>query len=112
KKGKYVYYHCSGTKGKCTEKYVREEELARQFGEAVRAIQVDRDVAEWMVLALKESQADKKQFHLDAIKRLQSEYQRMADRLEIMYDDKLDGVITPEMFTKKREEYRSRMDRL
>ena len=28
KKGKYVYYHCTGNKGKCPEKWVREEEVA------------------------------------------------------------------------------------
>ncbi len=25
KKGKYVYYHCTGNKGKCAEPYAREE---------------------------------------------------------------------------------------
>jgi hypothetical protein len=31
KKGRYVYYHCTGYKGKCPEKYVREEEMARSL---------------------------------------------------------------------------------
>jgi hypothetical protein len=51
--GRYVYYHCTGNKGKCPEKYVREEELARQFGEALRAIQLDDEVLSWIVTALK-----------------------------------------------------------
>ena len=29
KKKRYVYYHCTGNKGKCPEKWVREEEVAR-----------------------------------------------------------------------------------
>ena len=33
KEGQYVYYHCTGQRGKCVEKYVREEELAKQFAE-------------------------------------------------------------------------------
>jgi hypothetical protein len=31
KKGRYIYYHCSGYKGKCPEPYVREEVLSEQF---------------------------------------------------------------------------------
>ena len=31
KKDRYIYYRCTGYKGKCPEKYVREEEVARQF---------------------------------------------------------------------------------
>ena len=27
KKGKYVYYHCTENKGKCPEKWAREEEV-------------------------------------------------------------------------------------
>ena len=46
KKGRYVYYHCTGHKGKCPEKYVREEVLAEQFGEALKAIKLEGDVLE------------------------------------------------------------------
>ena len=35
KKGKYIYYHCTGFKGNCDNKYVREEELNGQFAEIV-----------------------------------------------------------------------------
>ena len=35
-KGRYVYYHCTGYKGKCPEKYVREEDIAAQFGSGAR----------------------------------------------------------------------------
>src|ERR1051326_6250325 len=31
KKGPYVYYHCTGNRGKCPERYTREETLSSQF---------------------------------------------------------------------------------
>ena len=31
KKGRYVYYHCTGYKQKCGEPYVREEVLKAKF---------------------------------------------------------------------------------
>ncbi len=106
KKGKYVYYHCTGARGKCPEKFVREEEVAAQFGEALRAIQLDEDVLEWMVKALKESHVDEKQYHDDCIKALNRQYQRLQDRIGAMYIDKLDGEITQKFFDEKSDEWR------
>ena len=34
KKQRYIYYHCTGYKGKCNEPYVREEVLEEKFGGA------------------------------------------------------------------------------
>src|SRR5262249_4008083 len=40
KKGRFIYYHCTGHRGKCPEKWVRAEELDRQFRDALRAIRM------------------------------------------------------------------------
>lgn len=49
KKGKYVYYHCTGGRGKCDQPYVREEVLDSKLAEIVKAIQIDFDVADWII---------------------------------------------------------------
>src|ERR1022692_2286351 len=36
KKKRYVYYHCTGYRGKCPEPYTREEVLERQFSDSLR----------------------------------------------------------------------------
>ena len=41
KKGRYVYYHCTGYKGKCPEPYVREETLVERFGELLQQLHLD-----------------------------------------------------------------------
>lgn len=107
RKGKYVYYHCTGHKGKCPEKYVREEEVAQQFGEALRAIQLDDEVLEWMTAALKESHRDEKNYHDEVITSLQKQYQKLQDRIDAMYVDKLDSRISQEFFDRKSEEWRA-----
>ncbi len=106
KKGRYIYYHCTGHKGKCPEKYVREEELADHFGEALRAIKLDSEVLSWIVTALKGSHKDEKRYHDEIIANLQKQYGRLQDRLDAMYIDKLDGRIAPEFFDRKSEEWR------
>jgi site-specific DNA recombinase len=107
KKGRYVYYHCTGYKGKCPEKYVREEEMARQFGEALRLIQMDSEVIEWVVTALKESHGDEKRYHDEMIAKLQKEYQKLQDRIDAMYVDKLDGKVPQEFFDRKNSDWRA-----
>ncbi len=105
-KKKYIYYHCTGSKGKCPEKFVREEELARQFAQALRAIRMDAEVLDWVVTALKESHKDEKKFHDEMIEKLQLRYKLLQNRVDAMYVDKLDGNITQEFFKSKSEEWR------
>ncbi|MEN6521076.1 MAG: recombinase family protein [Armatimonadota bacterium] len=107
KNGRYVYYHCTGHKGKCPEKYVREEELTEQFGEALKAIKLDGDVLEWVISALKSSHEDEKRYHNEIIASLQRDYARLQHRLDQMYVDKLDGKISQEFYDQKSAEWRN-----
>jgi site-specific DNA recombinase len=106
RKERYIYCHCTGHKGKCPEKYVREEESADHFGEALRAIKLDSEALSWIVTALKRSHKDEKRYHDGIIATLQKQYGRLQDRLDAMYIDKLDGRIVPEFFDRKSEEWR------
>ena len=45
KKGQYVYYHCTGYRGRCGNTYVREEELIRQFGEILKDVRIPAELA-------------------------------------------------------------------
>jgi len=38
KKGKYVYYHCTGNRGKCPEPYTRQELLTSGFASVLKAL--------------------------------------------------------------------------
>lgn len=106
KKDKYVYYHCTGNKGKCGEPWVREEELSRQFGEQLRDLHFDPEVLDWIREALRASHADEKQYHEEIVAELQKQYQRLQHRLDAMYVDKLDGDISAEYFQEKGEAWR------
>jgi site-specific DNA recombinase len=112
KKGKYVYYHCTGYKGKCPGKWVREEELDRQFREALAAIAVDEKALVWMVTALKESHADEKLHHDESVARLQKQHQQLQNRLDAMYVDKLDGKISQEYFDRQSHLWREEQSKL
>jgi len=101
KKGKYVYYHCTGYKGKCGNKAIREEVLIEKFGEIVKKVQIDSNILNWLKEALKESHKDEKKYHNSQIDNLQKQYAKYTNRLGRVYEDKLDGIITKEFFEEK-----------
>ena len=110
KKKQYVYYHCTGNKGKCPEKWVREEEIARQFSQAIGAIRMDNDVLRWVIAALKESHADTRKYHADRMTALQVQYEKLQHRLDVMYEDKLDGRIDQDFYERKSSAWKREQD--
>jgi DNA invertase Pin-like site-specific DNA recombinase len=84
KKGKYVYYRCSYSKGKCQQKYVPEAKLIAQFGKLLQGLQLDERFAEWVLAALAESERDARDYHKREISRIQNELVKIEARIEQM----------------------------
>ena len=112
KKARYVYYHCTGYRGKCLEPYTREEVLATEFTTLLHHLAFDAEVMAWFAEALRQTQADDRAYTEEAIKRLQAERARIAHRLEAMYLDKLDGRVEAAFYDRKAAEWRRDMDTL
>ena len=101
KKGRYVYYHCTGYKGKCPEPYTREAALEGQFADALSCLALDPDVLEWVTTALRQSHQDEKRFHDEAIARLQAEHVVLQNRLDANVSGQarrsgLGGILRPQ----------------
>jgi site-specific DNA recombinase len=109
KKGRYVYYHCTGGRGACGNTYVREEELSRLFADVVKRVQVPVDVADWIAEALRESQDDKERFHRTAVMQLQQQYLAVQAKLDRAYDDRLAARITDELWVRKSGEWEAEL---
>jgi len=107
KKGRYIYYHCTGFKGKCPEPYTREEVLEERFTGLLKGIAFSDETLVWVRQALRESHRDERQFHDDAIAKLEREHLRLQDRIDAMYEDKLDGRIANDFFDTKATEMRA-----
>jgi DNA invertase Pin-like site-specific DNA recombinase len=111
KKQRYVYYHCTGYKGRCEEPYAREEVIERQFTDLLGRLKFDDEVLEWMREALVASHADERREHEKATKRLRAEYDRLQNRIHAMYVDKLDGKVDGAFFERMSGEWRAEQDR-
>jgi site-specific DNA recombinase len=100
KKGRYVYYHCTGNRGKCPEPYTRQETLTAAFAGILRELVIPSPILEWLGDAVLESDRNDHAAREQAIKRWQTRCDQIQARIETMYLDKLDGRITREFFDK------------
>ena len=106
---KYIYYHCSGGKGYCPEKYLREEVLIEQFSHAVRRIRANKVVIDLVIKALKESHVDEVKFHDERIKALQSHQTALHRRMDMVYTDKIDGHISHAFWERKNTQFKKEL---
>ena len=106
-KGKYIYYRCTHNKGVCNERYVREEKIEEQFANSLNQIKIDDDVVGWIVSAMGSATAESKKQREAEVTALNQQRQRLEGRLEKMYLDKLDALISEEEFTRLSKKFRS-----
>lgn len=97
-KNRYIYYRCTNGKAKCQQSYIREEKLAELLGDLIRRIQIDASVAEKIRNALKEGFDQEKDFRKSEIEKLQRTYDKIQERLDQCYLDKLDGTINADFW--------------
>ena len=112
KKGKYVYYHCTGNRGRCPEPYTRQEVLTREFATVLQQLVIPPPILEWLGDAVLTSDQTEQAARAQAIKKLQVRYDQIQARTETMYMDKLDGRITQEFFDKQSANWRREQDGL
>lgn len=109
KSGKtYHYYHCTQYNGKHNAEWLTEDDLTKQFSDTFSRLQMPQNVVDDITDTLKTNHQAKSNFHKGLLDRYQADYQLYEQRIEKMYEDKLDGSITVSLYEKKREEYRQK----
>ena len=106
KKGKYIYYHCTGNHGPCPKPIVRQETLEEKLGDVIKGISIDTSIMNWLMEALRESHHEEKRYHDAAITTLQTQYNKLQNRIDQAYTDKLDRKIPEDLFLRKMNEWR------
>src|SRR6478609_6281426 len=94
KKGKYVYYRCTGFKGKCGNTYIREERLADLLGDVVTPVQISPEVAEGIATALRATDADAEERRVTSLQQIDQRRRVVASKLDRGYDDYVSGKIS------------------
>ena len=105
KKGKYVYYHCTGKRGgTCKKDYIREEKLNEVFLQLIDKLPNPKEgLFEEIKKAIVEIRKIKTGYEQTSMEEIQKQISKLQKRLDNLYMDKLDGrikIITPALFYK------------
>lgn len=105
KKNKYTYGHCTQFKYKHDAKYINEVKLTEQFKSIIEMVKIPDDVLH----ELRDYISNLKTESISRIETqrslLQSQISRLSTRLERMYDDRLDDLISDEKYKEKYHEF-------
>jgi site-specific DNA recombinase len=112
KKGRYVYYHCTGNRGKCPERFTRQEALIGAFAGILQELVIPPPILEWLGVTVLESDRTEQAAREQTVKRLQTQHNHIESRIETMYMDKLDGRITQEFFDRNSTTWRVEQEAL
>ena len=112
----YWYGHCNHFK-KCTQtEWYRQDYIEAQLAEKIRAISGRNDqlkrLIEWVQDALKEDHSEEITLRENAIRELERQYAMASQRLDKLYDDKIDGKISTEFYEKKFAQYKKEQENL
>ena len=114
KKGKYIYYHCTGKRGgNCKSDLIREEKLDEVFLELIDKLpDPDDGLFEEIKKAVKEIRQMKSEYEGTSMEEIQKQISRLQTRIDNLYTDKLDGNITQEFWLEKHNQWHAEKDRL
>lgn len=113
KKGKYVYYHCTGEKrAECGRHYVSEGKLTEAFTELLKRLTVPTEVLSWMQEGLREADKDRHAQRRIREQAILLEVSNLRKRLEQLYIDKIEGEVTPAFYRETKQSWESRITEL
>jgi hypothetical protein len=101
KKGKYVYYRCTGFKGRCGNAYIREEGLAELMSAVVTPIQITPDIAEGISAAISASGAEVEQKRRESMTQLEQRRRVVVSKMDRAYEDLVPGRVSDEFWSRK-----------
>ena len=105
-KGKYIYYRCSYGRGKCDLPYLPEAKLSDQLGTILKDIYVPEHVVGAIVNSMTADQGRAEEQRAARIKSAQQRLATLRTRMDQAYEDKLDGKLDEQMWTRKMRDWR------
>jgi len=93
KKGKYVYYHCTQSRGKCEQPWRRQEALTEELQSVVEGAWISREIVDELLRQLQNEGEERKRMRRAKVLQLKSEEQRLIDQRQNVYLDKMEGRI-------------------
>lgn len=110
KKKKYIYIFCYHADG--SRYYVSEQNVLRDIEAILNRIHLPDNVVFELKEELKKAKSTERKYCRDAITKLKTEQEKFKDKLDHLFDLRLDGELDRETFDTKRNELQLKMNRL
>lgn len=112
-RGEYVYYRCTGSKNPhCPLPNFRQEKIDEMISEALGELYVSPEIEEQIREQLAESHTEQKTFEKRQLSKLQADYTRRKHHLDILYEDRLNGILTGEQYKEKQTSIQAELSRI
>ena len=108
----HVYMQCSKAKGPCSQPHTSEAELLPQIDTLLDNLQKVESVIEQTVDALEKEHNNAQEYYVIAMRQTRQEYGRLERRLDVLYEDRLDGRITVDEYDKIVSKTKAEMEKL
>ena len=97
------YYRCTKKRDKCTQGYIREEVLADQINKQIQKVSLPPFWAEWMLAEINKEEEEAAQSGAVFAQNLKDKIKELEGKLDILLDAHLNGTISREEYTAKKE---------
>lgn len=106
-KGKYIYYHCTFSKGRHKGKnnYMREDRMAILFEDSVRRITMSHDKVSWAKKALAKSKNSHAKAQAQMVTAQLALKSKLQNRLDRLFDKMMDDTISKTTYKQKKDDY-------
>lgn len=101
KKEKYIYYRCTGYRGKCDLPRITESEISKKLSSVFESIRIPDDVLGRIRKSLESSQSRLEAERIALRSRYEHRLSVIRKRMTQAYGDKLDGKIDEEFWTRQ-----------
>lgn len=114
KKGKYIYYHCTGNRGgDCKrKKYLKEKHAEELFLKILNSLKVSDVGMEIIQNQIKQQIQERNMYNAEQVKEIQKKIDLVVSRLDKMFNMYLDGNLEEDFYNKKRDDFQAELDSL
>ncbi|MBL4644700.1 MAG: recombinase family protein [Candidatus Pacebacteria bacterium] len=101
--GRYRYYRCTKKKGKCSQKYLREDILVFQLQERLQTISLCDESIDYMLKKVEQLEKDESSSSQSRVQNLADRIKVSEVRLEKLVSTYLDGDVPKDIYLKKKD---------
>src|SRR3989338_5828547 len=101
---KYRYYRCSKKRGRCSQPYIQEMELAGQIKARLQTISLCDNLTDWMLEKVKSWEREEVGASQSEVQNLSKNIKTAEAKMEKVVSTYLDGDIPKQAYHKKKDE--------